>query len=75
MKRLVASIDADMFEDSTVGLERQLARRTGIRHVAVNRTTHTVVVDFDDTRLRGADVQRFIAESGYLGYCPDHAIR
>lgn len=73
MMRLVANIDADMFEHSTVGLERQLARRPGIRHVEVDRRTHVVVVDFDDARLKGTDVHRFIAESGYLGYCPDHS--
>ena len=75
MKRLVTSIDADMFENSAVGLERQLARRAGISHVEVNRATHTVVVDFDDARVRRDDVQRFIAESGYRGYCSDHGAR
>ena len=72
MKRLTTNIDADMFEGSAVGLERQLARRPGIKHVTVNRKTHTVSVDFDDARLKRADVQRFIAESGYHGFCPDH---
>jgi copper chaperone CopZ len=68
MKRLTTTIDADMFESSAVGLERQLARRTGIGHVEVDAATHTVTVDFDATRVKPAEVQRFIAESGYRGY-------
>ena len=75
MKRLITGIDADMFEDSAVGLERQLSRRAGIDHVEVDRRTHTVSVDFDEARVRSADVRRLIAECGYQGYIPDHGIR
>ena len=75
MKRLVTAIDADMFEHSAVGLERQLARRAGIDHVEVDPTTHTVVVEFDDARVKRADVRRLIAECGYHGYCPDRGAR
>jgi len=75
MKRFITAIDADMFEDSAVGLERQLSRRAGIGHVEVNRSTHTVSVDFDDVRVKRADVQRLIAECGYHGYIPDSASR
>ena len=68
MKRLTTSIDADIFEGSAVGLERQLARRAGIDHVEVDPKAHTVTVDFDDARVKRADVRRLIAECGYQGY-------
>jgi copper chaperone CopZ len=69
MKRLVTTIDADMFENTAVGLERQLTRRAGIGHVDVNRATHTVTVDFDNGRLEPAEVKRLIAECGYRSFC------
>ncbi len=65
MKRLITNIDADTFEDSAVGLERQLAGRAGICHVEVDRATHTATIDFDDRRVEPAEVERFIAECGY----------
>jgi len=65
MKRLITSIDTGMFENTAVGLERQLARRAGIDHVQVNNATHTVTVDFDNRRVKSADVERMIAECGY----------
>ncbi len=68
MKRLITHIDSDMFEHSAVGLERQLTRRRGIDHVEVDRKAHTVIVDFDDARVKRADVRRLIAECGYHGY-------
>ena len=65
MKRLITTIDADMFEDTAVGLERQLGCRAGIDPVEVNRAAHTVTVDFDDRRVEPAGVERLIAECGY----------
>lgn len=75
MKRLVVTIDADMFEGSAVGLERQLACRKGIGRVDVNPRTHTVRVDFDDRRMKRGDVERIIAECGYHGYCASPGLR
>ena len=68
MNRLITAIDADMFENSVVGLERQLARRVGIDRVEVNPSAHTVTVDFDASSVKPADVERFIAECGYRGF-------
>ena len=65
MRRLVTTIDADIFEGTAVGLERQLARRAGIGHVEVNPAAHTVTIDFEDRRVEPAAVERFIAECGY----------
>ena len=65
MKRVVTTIYADMFEDTAVGLGRQLTRRAGIDHVEVNHAAQSVTVDFDNTRVESAEVERMIAEHGY----------
>lgn len=73
MTRLITAIGTGMFEQSAVGLERQLARRTGIAHVDVDQAAHTVTVEFDDARVKPAEVHRLIAECGYHGYIDETA--
>ncbi len=71
MKRIVTAIDSIMVEDSSVGLARQLSRRSGIAQVNVNTRTSTVAVDFDESRVNAADIGRYIAECGYHGLHSD----
>lgn len=53
------------FEDSVVGLARQLSQCPGVLHVAVDRRTGLVAVDFDERDVTAKRLERTICDCGY----------
>ena len=68
MQNTVVEVDGLFFEETPVGLARQLHTFGGIAHVAVDRRAGTVTVAYDESRLSAREVARMICECGYS--CP-----
>lgn len=65
MSHLIATIEGLQFENTPVGLARQLGAAPGVAGVEVDARTGTVKVGYDDTRLTEGDVRLLIRRCGY----------
>lgn len=54
-----------IFEDTPVGLGRQLRRMRGVNDVTVDHTSHRVHITYDDHQLSRDDVYRLVIGCGH----------
>lgn len=60
------------YEHSMVGLGRQLKRRHGIQNVKTDADSDTATITYDASCWSDRDIERLIAECGYVCHCPAH---
>ena len=65
MKWVDIAIAQVIFEDSPVGLSRQLRRMRGVEDVTVDSATHRVHITYDDVQLSRDDVHRMVWGCGH----------
>lgn len=58
------------YEHSMVGLGRQLQRSRGIEGVTTDPGSDTATITFDAACWSDRDIERLIAECGYVCHCP-----
>jgi hypothetical protein len=63
-------VDDLRYEHSMVGLRRQLRRRHGIQDVTTDPGGNTATISFDASCWSDRDIERMIAECGYVCHCP-----
>jgi hypothetical protein len=65
MKFVDIAIGQVIFEESPVGLGRQLRRMRGVNDVKVDSSTHRVHITYDDVQLSRDDVYRLVIGCGH----------
>ena len=65
MKWVDIAIAQVIFEDTPVGLGRQLRRMRGVNDVTVDSASHRVHITYDDDQLSRDDVHRLVAACGH----------
>jgi hypothetical protein len=65
MKQVDIAIAQVIFEDTPVGLGRQLRRMRGVNDVTVDSSTHRVHITYDDAQVSRDDVFRMVIGCGH----------
>ena len=65
MKFVDIAIAQVIFEDTPVGLGRQLRRMRGVSDVKVDSSSHRVHITYDDVQLSRDDVYRLVIGCGH----------
>lgn len=65
MQASVFHVERLVFEDTELGLKRQLERQRGVVSVEVEPAAHRVTVHHDERVVSPADIRRAIADCGY----------
>lgn len=60
------------YEHSPVGLRHQLQRCPGIEEVATDPREGTTTITYDPARWDERNLERLIAECGYVCHCSTH---
>jgi len=63
--KMVLNVEGMTCESCENGIQNSLAKLPGVVSVKASHTAKTTTVDFDDTKISGAAIEKAIIESGY----------
>ncbi len=77
MKTVVVYVDGLFSVCEALGVEKRLLRHPGVRRAEANYLSGTATVEYDESRVTLADIQRTIGQCGYgcAGECLPHHLR
>ena len=65
MKKIVLNIEGMTCSACSNGLEKYLNRQAGIKEASVNLVLATALIEYDETKLKKSDLERFVKEAGF----------
>ena len=75
MKKTVLNIEGMTCSACSNGLEKYLNRQNGIKEASVNLVLATALIEYDETKINRADLDRFVKEAGFKSAGENNAKR
>ena len=75
MKKIVLNIEGMTCSACSNGLEKYLNRQNGIKEASVNLVLATALIEYDETKINRADLDRFVKEAGFKSAGENNAKR
>jgi len=65
MKKIILSIDGMTCSACSNGLEKYLNRQDGVGNASVNLVMANATIEYDEKKLKQADLEEFIKQAGF----------